>query len=144
MPALSKKGNSRHAPKRPLMKHRPKPAETSQSYQLLLVFAQDKQPAIPIANYSAKCCTKHTKPQQNPRKSPKKGGLYSTQTGQSQGHLLAAVASPAAAIRQSAPQNKSGPSYLSAAKTPGMATGRQLASFSGRFGCMQVWASPPR
>ena len=71
-------------PKRPLIKHRPKPAETSQSCQFLLVFAQDKQPALPITNNSAKKCTKPTKPQQNQRKSPQKGGgVYSTQAGQS-------------------------------------------------------------
>ena len=107
------------------------PTQTSRNQPkllVLLVFAQDKQPALPLTNNSAKICTKHTKLQQNPQKiTPKKEGcpLYSTQTGQSQGHLAAvAVASPAAVIRQSAPKNKSGPPHLRAAKTPGMAAGR--------------------
>ena len=60
-------------PKRPIKKHRPKLAKTSPNCHFSSVFAQDKQPALPVANNSATFYTKHTKPQQqNPLKKHKK------------------------------------------------------------------------
>ena len=76
-------------PKRPIKKHRPKVAETSRNGHFSSVFAQDKQPALPVANNSAKFDTNAHKPQQNPVKNHKNEGFYSPQTGQSQGHLAA-------------------------------------------------------
>ena len=86
--------NPVRSPKRPIKNtdpNKPKPAPIA---TFSSVFAQDKQSALPVANNSAFFYTNE--------------GFYSKQTSQSQGPL-AAVASPAAAIPQSDPVNKSGP-----------------------------------
>ena len=93
--------NPVRSPKRPIKKHRPKQAETNPNCHFKLRF-RTRQVARPssreqqriILHNTHKTPAKHTKNHKNE-------GFHSPQTGQSQGHR-AAVASPAAAIRQSA------------------------------------------